>query len=286
MCACLCSLAALFFASHESASWHCLELIQSWMEANINNLVPSMGCSFPHSRPSKDTTLNTAIHKEVTDRHTKILTTVLSLDPTPDWYLDLNPDWSLTQQKEPSVEWEDGGLTSAFQAIRPRQTASEPVVSVTSQWTTEERYKWGVEEEPGLPGWGLLQLETEGAPARERSTEGMAGSCHLCCSAERLETDQLAEQVEEVKGQRWSQQGISDQNLEEKRHYRSDTTRHEFYLNCILSYSPRQIKGSSKMSSMDCGGSICGQRKEMYFIKGSFTNLFFSIYRQEPALSG
>lgn len=158
-------------------------------------------------------------HQKIQRSHlhmrTQVLTIALSLDPTLGWHSDLNPDWSLTQQKELSVEWKGGGRTSESPASQQRQTVSEHVVSVTSQWTTEERYRWGVEEEPGSPGWGLLQQEMEGAPAKERSTEVRAGSCHPCCAAGRSATDQL-EKEEEVKGQGWSRQGIYDQ-----RHWQS-----------------------------------------------------------------
>lgn len=85
----------------------------------------------------------------------------------------------------------------------------ELAVSVTSQWTTEGRCRWGVGEEPGSPGWGLLQQEMEGAPATERSTEVRAGSCRPRCAAGRPGTDQLEEE-EEVTGQGGSLQGIYD----------------------------------------------------------------------------
>lgn len=50
----------------------------------------------------------------------------------------------------------------------------------------------------------------EEAPAKERSTEVKAGSCHPCCSDGRPGTDQLEEELE-VTGQGWSRQGIYDQ---------------------------------------------------------------------------
>lgn len=96
-----------------------------------------------------------------------------------------------------------------FRASRQRQTVLEPVVSVTSQWTTEGRYRWGVGEELGSPGWGLLQQEMEGAQAREKSKEVRAGSCRPCSAAGRPGTDQ-PEEEEEAKGRGLSGLGIYD----------------------------------------------------------------------------
>lgn len=95
-----------------------------------------------------------------------------------------------------------------FQASQRRQTVLEPVVSVTSQWMTEGRYKWVVGEELGSPDWELLQQEMEGVPAGERSKGVKVGSCHLWCVAGGHGTDQLEEKK---KGWGLSEPGIYDQ---------------------------------------------------------------------------
>lgn len=63
-------------------------------------------------------------------------------------------------------------------------------------------------EEQGSPGWGLSQQGMEGAPAKERSKEARAGSCHPCCAAGRPGTDRL--EGEEATGRGLSGQGIYD----------------------------------------------------------------------------
>lgn len=98
---------------------------------------------------------------------------------------------------------------SAFQASQQRQRVSGPVVSVTSRWTAEERYKWEVGEELGQPGWGLSQLEMGGAPARERSKGVRARNGHPCFAAGRPGTDRHEE--EEVEGGGQTGQEIYDQ---------------------------------------------------------------------------
>lgn len=67
-----------------------------------------------------------------------------------------------------------------------------------------------MEEGLASPGWGLLQQEMEGAPARERSKEVMAESCHPYCTAERPVSDRLEEAEEEVTGRGLSGEGIYD----------------------------------------------------------------------------
>lgn len=94
-----------------------------------------------------------------------------------------------------------------FQASQQRQMMSEPVVSATSQWTAEGKYKWEAGEELGSPGWDLLQLEMEGVPVREKSKEVRAGSCHPC-AAGRPGTDPSEEEA--AKGPGLSERGIYD----------------------------------------------------------------------------
>lgn len=86
---------------------------------------------------------------------------------------------------------------------------TEPAVSVTSHWMAEGRYRSGVGEELGSPGWGLLQREMEGAQAKERSKEVRAGSCRPF-AAGRPGTDRLEEEGEATKGQGLIGQGIYD----------------------------------------------------------------------------
>lgn len=85
---------------------------------------------------------------------------------------------------------------TVFQANRRRQTASEPVVSVTSWWTVKGTCRWVVGEEVGRPGSGFLQQGMEEAPARERSKEAKAGSCPPCCAAGKPGTDRFEEEKE------------------------------------------------------------------------------------------
>lgn len=74
-----------------------------------------------------------------------------------------------------------------------------------------------VGEELGPPGWGLLQQEMEEAPARERSKEVKAGSCHPCCVAGRPGTDRR-EREEEGEEAAAMGRGLSVRGIYDRRH--------------------------------------------------------------------
>ena len=107
----------------------------------------------------------------------------------------------------------------------------------------------------------------EAAQAKERNTEARAGS-HPCCAAGRPGTDQFEEEVLEVRGQGQSRQMVFDQTyyLERSWLYRLDTERTiKLHSLSVMGYLPTQVKGSSRMSSMDCRGSICGPKTKTNF---------------------